>query len=303
MTQLPEATTAIRSAVVQNPPPAQHNNQSTASTELARSIPNLKRSSTANSLSRLASSSGVNPAQLAEMKPTKTLSEDNWVRVRIWTSKTEKGQDTYSADVILRRVKNLNANIGHATLETNGIYASIWPDQEAENSARNASYFMPTVQGDIQAENGKPDYVFEFYSLDKKAIEETFKKIKEAKEPWTLFGDSFGGTGYSCSSLTLALLEKGGLNNLATMTTRGIVSPTSNFVVSPNNLVNQLSLAKKLEEKNFPQTVDFYTKDKKNSTAKNEFIVTIKAEKVTIFNPKDPVTIQDNNGPSNKFSR
>jgi hypothetical protein len=282
---LPETATAIRESISQNQPPAQHNNQPKTSTEQPKSAPNFRRSSTANSLSRLTSSSGINPSQLAEMKPTKTLPEDNWVKVRIWTSKTGEGQDTYAVNAILG-----GGNVGHATLETNKIYASIWPERGASDPKQilNSNYISePIIDMQREAleheELREPDYVFIFYSLNAKSIEDAFKQIKEAKEPWTLFGN-LNGKGYSCSSLTLFLLEKGGLDNLAAQKIRGLVSPTSNLASSPNNLVNQLLYASRIEKIKYPEIIDFSKQNNEVPINKEPFIISIKADKFNLIN-------------------
>jgi hypothetical protein len=286
ITQLPETTTAIRNTIFQNPlPPVQPSNQMVTSTVSSiRPMPSFQHSSTTNILPNFSSSSGIfSPAQLAAMRPTKALSEDNWVRVRIWTSKTEDGQHTYAASAILG-----GGNIGHATLETKNVYASIWPETGASSPKQVVDpEYVSDPRVDTRRESRDPDYVFTFYSLDAKNIEDTFRQIQEAREPWTLLGNSLNDKGYSCSSLTLSLLEKGGLNNLAGQTIRGALSPTSNFVASPNNLVNQLSYASKVEQIKNPEIMDFHDKRSETSTQKESLLVTIKAGKFNLINGKD----------------
>lgn len=291
LSELPKASDPIQQALDQNQlSPVQSGTQqnvSLANLSAATTQNAFKRSSTANSMARLSSSIGSIPSQFAEAKTSKLLSPENLVRVRIWSSKTEDGRDTYGANAVLRE-----SNVGHATVETNKIYASIWPDWDlAINQYSAHPRYLATPEKDMESEAGpdgipkKPDYIFEFYSLDVKAIEATFKGVEEAKDPWNLFGNSRGDKAYSCSSLTLSLLENGGLNKLASDTVRKIVSPTSNFIVTPNNLVNQLFLAKKIEEKKHPEVIDFVSNSaQSNSSKKEAFLVTLKAGKINISN-------------------
>ncbi len=111
--------------------------------------------------------------------------------------------------------------------------------------------------------------------------------------------------GYSCSSLTMALLEVGGLKNLVSDVARKVVSPTSNFAISPNNLVNQLSLAKIVEEREHPEVLDFKVAQKESSK-KESFVLTVKAEKIDIAQALGVANVETatiGNNSTNTFKR
>lgn len=256
-------------------------------------------SSTATSMSRLGikipqSPKSTNSSDTYKSPQAQQLSQDNFVRVRIWASKLPSGNETLGINALLTQ-----GNIGHATLETNKIYASIWPEVAARSFKEGYTpKYEDSPQTDALHEGGQPDYVITFYSLDSKAIESFFEKVKEAKEPWSLFGNKFQNNAFSCSSLTLTMLEVGGINNLADIS-RKIVSPTSNIVTSPNNLIRQLNLAKKAEELRYPESIDFKEKDA-NVGKQESFVVTFMAEKVNIVSSIS--SIASNNNTNNDLS-
>lgn len=170
-------------------------------------------------------------------------------------------------------------SVGHVSLETKKIYASLWPEGDAIkpeikwNSFEGS--FVPTLEKDIIA-NGNvinrvhhpknPDSTIVIKGLDSDRIDDKFTRLKNGDTKWALIGDNrlfLKGGIHSCASLVMLLLKEGGLENILqlhgkTLPIMMAEDPRLAFdkliqdlvVVSPTNVNRVLEYIQRLEAQN-----------------------------------------------------
>lgn len=170
-------------------------------------------------------------------------------RVRIWKSgyffehgSQKKFVFTNVAKSFLVSTVNTNkiqSNIGHVSIETKEIYASLWPEEGIiiynKYKPQQGIAKSRTPALDEKTEARPPDYLIDLYTLDVDNIKQKLEEYLESGPIYHLIGNNrfFKHLGAnSCSGLAYDLLISGGIKKLM---------PTTNFirdyiVTTPNNL-------------------------------------------------------------------
>lgn len=113
-----------------------------------------------------------------QQKQRDSVKPENWVRVRIWNSKTGSGSTT---SVV--RAHLIGGSVGHMTLETSKGYLSMWPFRGGGIYSGKPTVFVPAPEYDEQYESADDDvarpadYLFDFYSLDVEKINDFLSSL------------------------------------------------------------------------------------------------------------------------------
>lgn len=167
-------------------------------------------------------------------------------RIRIWRSgyflETSTQQKFIPTSVVKAFLapftKGVQSNIGHVSIETREIYASLWPEGiTIFNKYKPQQGFANNSNPDIdeQQEARPPDYVVDLYTLDVENIKESLDEYIKSGAKYHLIGSNRFIKyleANSCSGLAYDLLVSGGIKKLV---------PTPNLVrdyiiTTPNNL-------------------------------------------------------------------
>ncbi len=117
----------------------------------------------------------------------------NEVRVRIWRGK--------------------GGDVGHASLQTAGIYASFWPTSRDKSALLSVGGKLNTLPEDLIAEQRSPDVVFSYQALNVEAMHRIFEQFQQQDQNWSLLGSSLlREEDKNCCGLVLGLLRSGGLD-------------------------------------------------------------------------------------------
>lgn len=202
---------------------------------------------------------------VTEEKKIDNISEENWVRMRFWIARGENEPELEAEEVpkvqtekgiIKKEVKN----VGHVSLETSKIYASLWPDSEDTTAigltTQHKVFFMESPEKDELVELRPPDYIVDLFSLNVPKIEEKFEEVKTSTTKWQLMGRNkvIGQEGQSCSGQTFELLQAGGLTNQISLFNS--IKPTYLYA-SPSNILHMAMLYKQKELLTYPEAKDF----------------------------------------------
>ena len=124
------------------------------------------------------------PAPNAELQ----TNPNNRVLVRIWLPKANE-QPTTALKAVKKIVTGGEANVGHVSLEIHSQdneleYASMWPDEteNVTNAFKRYKAAFKDLDEDIINEDGKPNYLLCFYSLDISSIKGSFNRVKGTEE-------------------------------------------------------------------------------------------------------------------------
>lgn len=193
------------------------------------------------------------------------ISENNCVTIRIYFSKirtpssTHQSNDSWQkssfASAFFKSMQDGTANIGHVTISTIKMHASIWPDIENMDSPiKKYEASFNDLSGDELSEDGKCDVLVRLYSLDVVAIETAFKNVQEKNVGYVLLGDSSitSKNGYNCCSLTHRLLKEGGIDDLNPKE-----SSIMKLIQTPNEFAKYITDAKNKELKKHLETKEF----------------------------------------------
>ncbi len=196
--------------------------------------------------------------KMGTFKTNQSLTPHRWVKAHVWQSTvTRNGQEEVaSAGEALMEDKN----VGHASVQTETIYASHWPTKDGSQRGplpdlkKGVPLDKRTYEKDRQAEKRDPDSTQTFYSLDVDAIE---NKYQREQSKWALIGDKKAiFNTESCSSLSYNLLKEGGINNLSWhcwwLGVRKHVRP-----LEPNDIKECIESAKKEELRKYPETEQY----------------------------------------------
>lgn len=193
--------------------------------------------------------------------------EENWVKFRFWIPKRQmstlsepSAENDESDDVSKNHTekqligasigKEAQGNVGHVSIETINIYASLWPNDDDGIGLRTKHdpLFITSPEVDIRLEGREPDYEITLYTLNAKAIEDKFNELKTQTKYWSLLGK--GKNENSCASQTLALSQAGGLTRMDPL----YPAHAGVMYVSPPSMFNLIARYKQLELKQFPET-------------------------------------------------
>lgn len=196
------------------------------------------------------------PTRMFSTTNEKALLPENIVRVRVWRSgyhDKDKNQFVYSNvfNSIISGYLGHEPNIGHVSLELKNVYISLWPNNltitnktKPQDGSLDSSVIV-----DERAEGRSPDLIVDFASLDTSQIIKDVEHFKSSGSQYHLFGGNrFFNTSnsHNCSGLAYKLLHEAGLNNFKI--------PKNYFrdymLVTPNNLITYLEIAKKIEIEN-----------------------------------------------------
>ncbi|EFA77890.1 hypothetical protein PPL_09390 [Heterostelium album PN500] len=187
------------------------------------------------------------------MEDIKICNISTFVRIYVWNSSLNGGD-----------------GVGHVALETNNIYASLWPGDAVPETKREqllkvrAPHLMRDYNDDRLAEatsDGSPrnaEVVVTLYSLDASKLEHRFEHYKKTLKGWTLAAGTFfrnDEKAESCASLAFRLLESAGLRDLVNEVHHSSITASS--AVTPDLIARLVVLAKKAELSKFPETRDF----------------------------------------------
>lgn len=186
-------------------------------------------------------------------------SEDSWVRVRVWLPETETKEieDVSKNHTEIAMLKKETKNVGHVSLETANIYASLWPDpddpQDISINSKHKALFVPSNEMDERLEGKPADYIIDLYTLDARKIESKFKQLREATLYWQLFGRNriVGIDGQNCSGQTFELLESGNESQFSKV----IAGKT---YTTPASILRCVMEYKQLELSQFPEAKYFH---------------------------------------------
>lgn len=234
--------------------------------EYDKSKKEIKATTTSASSSSASTSSATSVSAKSEEKKVVAVEQkeqkDNWTIVRIWLPRRINGEFC---------VAHSAENVGHTSLETKEIYASFWPDWEAETMKKNTgngyiNALLGTAKGacngsldrDIKGEamenlnekERQPDVVVILYSLNVEKINKSFMNFQESKvsDRWSLGGRNMfnkfnNDAGQSCSGLVYDLLEAGGIFKLDYP-----FDITRKFVIAPDGIAKIVVRASEYEK-------------------------------------------------------
>lgn len=216
-----------------------------------------------------------------------TVSRHNWVTARAWqaqdpqgnlTTSTQLALDGLSAPVkakLLEKEKTEapqpathRPRIGHASVETEGNYASFWPGESVglNKDKVGMKESVPgrnndSLRNDIQSEGGAATTEVTFYSLDKHKVNEEFAKMKKESPRYVMKPHPILGSIYeqsnsqNCSSSAYRLLKAGGIDELSPKCAE--LNSFFKIAISPDSFQACLIDAKKKEMEQFPETKNF----------------------------------------------
>lgn len=224
----------------------------------------------------------------------KELREKNKVIVRVWLPKeegelTSQLNATQGACLAKTPAERDAYTVGHVSIQMpDGDYISWWPGQDADSYSSVVPGKFYTLEQDIQGEDGPPDKIFTFYTLDTEEMNQVLSGFKSKAAVndvgWTLFdnsmihdnhtsgvseskttpADTAQECGTSCSGLVLKLLVAGGLDQLATIPST-IESFISRCVFSfPEGMSHWLESAEQVENATYLETQQI--REQKNSS-------------------------------------
>lgn len=190
--------------------------------------------------------------------------DSNATRIRIWKSgyfdKNNQFVFTNVATSLISSFKpGRQPNIGHVSIETRDLYASLWPTgidltNKLKPQVGYAQQSSPAK--DERSEGRAPDVVVDLHTLDVKKIEDELIKFVQSGSTYHLFGSNrlFKSLGAnSCSGLAFDLMHKGGIQKL--VSSRHFIRDY--IITTPNNLVNLVLEAQAKE-------AEILSKDKKS---------------------------------------
>ena len=170
--------------------------------------------------------------------------DSNATRIRIWKSGyfDADGQFVYTT-VVTSLISSLKPgrqpNIGHVSIETRDLYASLWPEginlfNKLKPQIGDAQTSSPSH--DEKAEGRPPDVLVDLHTLNVPQIQQALVQCVDSGSTYHLIGSNrfFKSlSANSCSGLAFDLLHKGGIQKLVTK---------SHFlrdyiITTPNNLV------------------------------------------------------------------
>jgi len=193
---------------------------------------------------------------------------DNWVNIHVWQSTTVKGSHKGAIKIIKEPIKGKDiGNVGHVSIETANIYASLWPAEPKELKEPVMGTNSPSLKTDMNKdhENKKPDISLTLYSLNKPMLEKKHKERINHMD-WKITGDTgrSGQNVHSCASYAYSLLKAGGINELSYKCANLNQFFKSPMPIEPNDIAECIKAAKKNELKRYPQTSEF--SDRNNLT-------------------------------------
>ena len=172
------------------------------------------------------------------------LKNSNVTRIRIWKSgyHNQDKQFIYT-DVATSFFSSLKPhrvpNIGHVSIETSEIYASLWPEglnifNKKKPMAGDA--LSSTPLSDELSEGRPPDIMVDLHTLNVQNINNELTKFNESGNSYHLVGSNYLmkylGTN-NCTGLAVDLLERGGIQQL--ISRRHFVREY--IIATPNNVV------------------------------------------------------------------
>ncbi len=122
--------------------------------------------------------------------------------------------------------------VGHVSLETSKIYASLWPEKPHLLKDSHSSP-INNFEGDLLKEKRPPDYSIKLITLDVDAINTAYSKFQASNEQWGITGhrsikeiffttprefdelmNNMKFKTLNCSCLVYLLLRRGGIDEL-----------------------------------------------------------------------------------------
>lgn len=208
---------------------------------------------------------------LPERQP---ITQNNWVTARVWQARDANCNLTTPEAVMTGKGTQENKEsdqrcqprVGHASVETENLYSSFWPAEEA--SKRNGGIKTPVsgtnndlLRTDINSEGGEATTEVTFYSLNKSAIGREFRQMRSENKNYVMKPSPLLTVYYNqknsdnCTTAAYRLLKAGGINELS----KEKCAPLANkyIAMSPNELQECIRTAKENELKQHPETASF----------------------------------------------
>jgi hypothetical protein len=180
--------------------------------------------------------------------------ESSVTRIRIWKSGyfgPDKGFVHTNVLTALYSVKpSRQPNIGHVSIETRDLYASLWPrgiNITNKLKPQRSDHQDHTPETDQIAEARAPDLTVDLHTLEVEKINIELERFVKLGSVYHLLGSNpylknLGA--HSCSSLAYHLLSAGGIHKLGIKT--HVIRDY--IVVTPNNLATLVVEAQTKEE-------------------------------------------------------